>query len=289
MPEETPKITVSHADLDAALEADAAGKVAAEPVKVIKEPEPPEPEPAKAIALDPDPIVEPIPEPEPEPLLEPDPEPAVPPEPDDHKERSKMGRRVAGLEQNLNLLVQKIDQLVTAKTVAEPVDPDDDEPVFMTKKQLREFVRTQAKDEIGQTKIEEQTARNEYENAYVSHVRQIGADLPPKQLDAVFKEMYDHHNEVIHKIPKVDADINFHRAVASLAVKSKPVSKVIPLKKDDPKNLGGPADTIIEGKKVEKPKLDEHAAAFARYHKLTDDQIASALSGETKLSLRGKL
>ena len=271
--------TVSHADLDAALEDSAATKVAAEPESELKseiEPDPAEPEP--------EPDFESSPEPEPEPAPEPEPEPA---EPEDHKERSKMGRRMSMLEDNIDTLVTKIDQLITVR--AEPEDPDDDEPVFMTKKQLREFVRTQAKDEVIQTKAEDQATQKKYEDAYISHVRKIGADLSPKQLEAVFKEMYDRHNEVFHKIPEADADINFHRAVVSLTDKSKPAPKVIPLKKDDPENLGGSADTVVTKKIVAAPKLDEHAMAFAKHHKLTDDQVAEALAGETPLSLRGKI
>lgn len=270
MPDETPEITVSHADLDAALEERAAEGEAAEET-VEDEPETPEPETEQAISSDPDQDAEPEEDPE---------------EPDDHKERSKLGRRVSGLEHNINLLVEKIDQLVTSKTEPEE-DPDDDEPVFMTKKQLREFVRNQAKDEVKQTKAEEHAAQVKYERAYVAQVRKVGANLPPKQLEAVFKEMFEHHNDVFHKIPEVDADINFHRAVASLADKAKP-KKVVPLKKDDPKNLGGPADTKIEGKKVAPQKLDEHAAAFVKYHNLSDEKVKEALEGETRPSLRGK-
>lgn len=271
--------TVSHADLDAALEDSAATKVAAEPE--------PKPEPELKSGVEPDPA-EPEPEPEPEPEKEPEPEPEPEPaEPEDHKERSKMGRRMSMLEDNIDTLVTKIDQLITVR--AEPEDPDDDEPVFMTKKQLREFVRTQAKDEVIQTKAEDQATQKKYEDAYISHVRKIGADLSPKQLEAVFKEMYDRHNEVFHKIPEADADINFHRAVVSLADKAKPAPKVIPLKKDDPEKLGGPADTAVTKKTVVAPKLDEHALAFAKHHKLTDEQVAEALAGETPLSLRGKI
>lgn len=284
MPNDEPKITVSHADLDAALEAAKVPAAEPEPPAIEPEPKTPEPEPAKAISSDPDQDVEPEPEPDP------DAESEEPDEPDDNKERSRLGRRVSGIEQSIERLAGLIEKVVTAKAEPEPEDPDDDEPVFMTKKQLREFVRNQAKDEVRQTKAEEQATQSKYENAYVSHVRKVGANLPPKQLDAIFKEMFDNHNSVIHKIPEVDADINFHRAVASLAAKAKPAAKVVPLKKDDPKNLGGPADTNKETKTAKSvPKLDEHAAAFAKYHKLSDEQITNALSGETRLSLRGKL
>jgi len=302
MPNKSP-ITVSHADLDAALEVRdaAASEAAEETVGEEQEPETPETETEQAISSDPDQDAEPEPdveaepevaeEPEPDVEAEPEvaeePEPDIPAEPDDHKERSRMGRRMSELEGNINLLVNKIDQLVTAKTEPE-ADPDDDEPVFMTKKQLRDFVKSEARNEVVQTKAEEQAAQSEYENAYVAQVHKAGADLSPKQLDAVFKEMFDNHNEIHHKIPQVDADINFHRAVASLTAKVKPAAKVIPLKKDDPKNLGGPADTNIESKKVAPQKLDKHAAAFAKHHNLSDEKIAAALTGETRPSLKGK-
>jgi hypothetical protein len=285
MTQEKSEITVSHADLDAALEKDAAAKVAAEqePAKEPEqEPEPPEKEPEQALSSDPDQNPEPEPEPEPE-------EDELPPEPDDHKERSRLGRKVAGLEENINRLVGLIETLATKKSEPEPEDPDDDEPVFMTKKQLREFVKAQAKDAVVQTETEKTKAQRAYESSYVSHVRKIGSDLLPKQLEAVFKEMFDNHNEVIHKIPEVDADINFHRAVASLAAKAKPAPKVIPLKKDDPKNLGGPADTNIAPKKVAAPKLDEHAAALVKHLGWNEDKVSAALSGEAPLSLRGKI
>jgi len=269
---EEPK--VSHADLDAVLEGSTAPEEAAE--ETVEKTE----EPEQAISKDPEPE-----DPEPEKIDEPE----EPEEPEDHKERSKLGRRVSGLEQNIGALIEKIDQLVTAKASPEPEDPDDDEPVFMTKKQLREFVRDQARNEVVQTEAEKQKAQTKYENAYVGHVRKLGENLTPKQLEAVFKEMFDNHNNVIHRIPEIDADINFHRAVAALAKKS-PAQKVVPLKKEAPKNLGGATDTDSSEKPVRKKvKLDEHAAAFAKYHKLTDEQIDSALSSETPLSLKGKI
>lgn len=293
-----PGVTVSHADLDAALEERAADSKAAEETVEEQEPEAPEEETETAISSDPDQDAEPeedpgTEEPEDEPVEEPvaeEPEPEeLPDEPDDHKARSKMGRRMSELEGNINLLVNKIDQLISKEPEGqEEIDPEDDEPVFMTKKQLREFVKSEAKNEVYATKAEESKAQTDYENAYVSKVRKIGANLPPKQLDAIFAEMYENHNQTIHKVPEVDADINFHRAVASLAKKSKPAAKVVPLKKESPKNLGGPADTIEKTKTVKPQKLDEHAAAFAKYHNLSDEKISEALSSETRPSLRGK-
>jgi len=289
MSDDTPKITVSHADLDAALEADAASKKAAEPPAKEKEPEIKEPEPDKALSSEVDlkdskPVVEPEKKPE---KKEKDPEE----EPDEHKERSKLGRRVSGLEQNINTLISKLDELITvqSKVKDEQEDEAEDEPVILTKKELRELIRNEAKHEVKQTKVEDEKAKTKYENAYIGQVRKIGGNLPEKQLEVIFKEMYDHHNEIIYNNPEVDADINFHRAVASLAAKAKPTVKVVPLKKDDPKNLGGPAETTEARKKSAPPKWDEHVAAFAKYHKMTDEQVSEALSGEAPLSLRGKI
>lgn len=276
------------ADLDAAANLD--DKVV-EPEKKI-EPEK-EPEPVKEPDNDDPPGKEKEPEGEPE---KKESEKEIEPDDDSDKEvdepksnvdRSRLGRRVAGMERQINDLVGAIDRLVALKEQRpkdmepEP-EPDPDEP--LTLRQMERVITAREQKRV-------QDSRN-YTASYVKTVWQLGQEEDDATLDEIAKELDD--TATYHRLSNdavVDAERNYHKAAKAiyarrLAAVSK--KKESPLERNKDKmelHTKTGAETRVPAREAKLPELDDDAKDFLKYvakggKGFTEDDIREALNKE---------
>jgi len=197
-------------------------------------------------------------------------------EPDDNRERSNLGRKVKYLEEKLSKLDEiaaKIDRFTSRK---EP-EPDDDAPIPMTARELREFVRREASD-LETSKAEKQ---KEYERGYLKHEASLGMDLSEEEYAEVINERLQNFNVRHTDNPNTDAELNFHKAYAAVLKKKMSKGKENPLKGKKPDGpLGGTTTSESTTRAAATPKLDKEAAEFAAKMGLSAEMIAKALGSK---------
>jgi len=192
----------------------------------------------------------------------------------DHRERSRLGRRVKGLEAKLEEALALLRQQTTAagKSTASAAEEEEEPPaVIATIEDLERANRF-----LEKKKMQERSA---YAVQYSDEFLKLGKDEP--DYAEIEKEMMEHHNVVRTGDPRIDAQMNFDKARISLyrkklGEKSQPKPNV---RGEDTKGTGvtvTAANVSAKGKSVELPddvrdfirriKRDESWAAeeFAR-------------------------
>lgn len=198
-----------------------------------------------------------------------------------HKDDSALGRKVAAQGEQISQLVTSIEILVQG--MAKPVVEKEqllDQDEFITRRQaIAEFQRMESeKSEVQRT----------YETTYLNALAEIGKSESNKEKhQAILDEMDANFRHQIYGHAGADAKENYLSAKIAL-LEQGVTEKKNPLT-GKAKPVGGPAGDSEKDKAITMPKLDEHAAAFAAHHKLKPEDVAKTLSGETPLSLRGKV
>lgn len=250
-----------------------------------------------------DPVEEPI-EPEPEAP----PTPLTPTAQDpfevwDNAERSRLGRKVKQLSDNV---VTKEDLAEVQKQLKElaqglqkrggmPQDEFDDfgEPVAKPPQDMKEIVRQElVRAEQEKARIA-QEAQEQYSDGYISQMREMLNDIDDKAARNKIWELMTsdnlEYNSKHSNDPVRDCAKNFAKAfrhvVSGAADKQNP-----PAKRNGPT---GPTNVLSSSGsqargKAPVPKLDSVAAEFAKRMGMTQDEVAEALGGETPLNLKGK-
>lgn len=197
-------------------------------------------------------------------------------EPQDNRERSNLGRKVKLLEEKLSVL-DEIKAMIAKRPAARQEPEDDDSPIPMTAKELREFVRREATD-LETSRAERQ---KEYERGYLKHEASLGMELSEEEYAEVINERLQNFNVRHTDNPKTDAELNFHKAYASVLKKKMSKGKENPLKGKKPDGpLGGPSGSENTTRAAATPKLDKEAAEFAQKMGLSAEKIAKALGNK---------
>jgi len=192
----------------------------------------------------------------------------------DHKERSRLGRRVKGLEAKLEevlSLLRQQGQQTPSGPVASPATDDEEPPaVIATIEDLERATKF-----LEKKKMQERAA---YAARYSEEFLKLGKDDP--DYEEIEKEMMAHHNVVRTGDPRLDAQINFDKARISL-YRRRLESKTPPkpnVKGEDTKGTGvtvTAANISGKGKPVELP---DEVRDFVRRIKRDESWAAEVLS-----------
>lgn len=211
----------------------------------------------------------------------------------DNAARSRLGRRVAGLEEKINQVLQNLQTLSVAKDTKVPEPEIQDEIDLDMPATIREFEAYQAKKA---EKAEQETRY--YQTNYIKSVYDMGKEVISRDIyNETLKEM---DNNSVYNIrhtgdPKVDAKLNFmaaYSAILAKQVKSGPAKKN-PLEKNETKRGTGDTGAVSGSKNTgsragSKVELDSDAKEFLSELKsrggltLTEEDVEAALGSEVK-------
>ena len=293
MPEETQDVQVEVAtadpvapegdiDLDRAA-ADAERRLSGEPPVVAAEPV------AEAVVETPA-VVEEVVAPEPAPV-----EPQE--EPTDHKERTKLGRKVADLESNIGKLLEQnrllIERLTSPPAPSVPTaEPEQEYVDLSTPEGLRTF--------MAQERERERNDKATYAVGYASQVKEWISDAErAEDADAVEINKLltgDTPYNVRHSSnPQGDFVLNLSRAEAHYykqKAKTPPAEKKAPLLNDKPRAplaVGGESKADAGSVSTKPLKISAAAMEFAKANGMSDEDVAAVLSAPIQNSfVRGR-
>ena len=281
MPEETQDVQVEVAtadpvapegdiDLDRAA-ADAERRLSGEPPVVAAEPV------AEAVVETPA-VVEEVVAQEPAPV-----EPQE--EPTDHKERTKLGRKVADLESNIGKLLEQqrllIERLPVSVVQAPTPEPEQEYVDLSTPEGLRTF--------MAQERERERNDKATYAVGYASQVKEWISDAErAEDADAVEINKLltgDTPYNVRHSSnPQGDFVLNLSRAEAHYykqKAKTPPAEKKAPLLNDKPRAplaVGGESKADAGSVSTKPLKISAAAMEFAKANGMSDEDVAAVLS-----------
>ena len=193
---------------------------------------------------------------------------------DDNRERSNLGRKVKILEEKLSKIDEisaKIDRIVIPRRESEV---DDDAPIPMNAKELRDFVWKENQ-RIETVRVQEQQT---YAKNYQAYEVELGPDLSEQEFMEVVQERIQNFNQRHSNNPQADAELNFHKAYAAVLKRKLGKGKENPLKGKKPDGPLGGITTSENAKRAAVPeKLDKDAADFAQRMGLSQEKISKYL------------
>jgi hypothetical protein len=212
--------------------------------------------------------------------------------PEDQAERTRLGRRVKKVEESLDTILHKLDQIGQVRMPSQQqVDTTDSG-------ELPEFVSTPADVErvLDVRDRKRQSAIELYQTNYAKAIGKMENEIEdPKLAEEVITEIFSNpqaFNKILSENPSFDAEVNFNKAMASvlrkkLAVPLKPKPNV---KGETPIAPTGTTVGSTSKGAVEAPiELDEFAKEFVKATGMSPESVKTALSGEIPLGLvRGK-
>lgn len=232
------------------------------------------------------------------PVVEPPVVPPTPPVEDDliepsHEEKSRLGRRVSELANNmvtkddLNALLEKIEKLQTPSYV-QPSTPltqtEEDEIADITNvKELDAFLERREQKKIQK----EQEKITNYRKTYVETLKELTSDLDKETFNEVFNTMKTKYDDVRSPDnPAKDCALNFAKAMKEVTVSK--LSNANQFEKN--KGVIPPTPTPpVQSDAIEKPmpELDPIAADFVKRVGMSAQQVNEALA-KSKPNLLGK-
>ena len=198
----------------------------------------------------------------------------LPDEPDDHRERSKLGRKVAVFEKELRAISNGLntsmeemrDMIAQLQPRKKPEAPEADPDDFLT--------RGQASDEYKKWRAQEKLQQQRYSNNLMQVFGRLGKQLDFDDHLAIVEDARSKH-AVVTGNPRIDGEISF-RAAEARFYKNKSGSKKNPFDKNKGKivkNLGTSSQTTMKAKAPKQMKLGERSKRFLKY--LRDKEGAS--------------
>ena len=237
------------------------------------------------------PAIEPVVEPEvkeevKEPVVEATPEPPKE-DTEDHKERTKLGRKVAKLEDTIGRLLEQ-NQTLLQKIVIPPAQPQSTpEPEYIDLSSPEGLDRFLTQREQQRT-LAVQREKIEYSLGYEAKVRELSKSATENE---------DTDAAEIHKLligdtpfnvrrssnPDMDFDINFSKAEAHYYKKKAqtPPEKKSPLQNEPPRaplSVGGESKVDPSGSNTKPLKISPAAMEFAKAQGWGDEEVAKILS-----------
>ena len=201
--------------------------------------------------------------------------PPTPEEPTDPRERTALGRKVKGLE----LEVQRLTQMLSARPQAPPANSpqanEDEPPEFITTPdELERYLSIRER--------KRQAEVQGYQMGYGQRFLEIGKDDPMYM--EVEQEMMSSFNRRETGNPAIDAELNYHRARAAVLSKKLaspapevPAAPKIPGKGDKPQGSGVTIASRNSRPASAPPQLDEFAADFIRRTGMKEESVREAL------------
>lgn len=189
---------------------------------------------------------------------------------EENAERSRLGRKVAYLE-------RKVEELTNKPEPVEPIldDYDEDEEIVITKKSLREQLKSIQEEEQQAA----QAGRDKYQVAYIQKMDSLaGNDLV--EHEAIVAEMVtnEEFNKIYHNIPEVDAELNYLKAKAKIQGTQK-VTRKSPLKGGKPSaSLAVPGQTKETPRKKTLPKIPDDAKRLMDKMGISEEEAMEALT-----------
>ncbi len=219
-----------------------------------------------------------------------------PEEPTDHGERSRMGRRVARMEQQFEQIISKLDSINypqdrgTIRSRETTIENNEEIPEIVSTPQDVERV-INARDR----KIQEEQTK--YEGEYISTLNK----LRPKDMDV--KEEAELHEETLSLMekewkvfglrhsnyPNMDAELNYSKAKA--AILSKKMASPKPIRPNVKGERPVVSTSLSVGSGGEShasvglPPLDDFAADFVKRTGMKEESVREALKGDTPINL----
>ena len=209
-----------------------------------------------------------------------------PADPGANQERSKLGRKLQGVETDLQGMKEMLQILIHQKqaSAATPEPEDEEEDDIVTKKELKKVIPKL----LSKQKQKEQTMLKQYNNDFANRVLDLGRDLSDEEFDGITK-IIDQDFVMETKNSKYDAIINFNKAKAKY-YQTKSTTKVNPLAKNEGKvvkNLGGKPTTKTTPKSNLKKPTDKVAQQLIKDMGLSDEFVDEALSKPLPTNLGG--
>lgn len=207
-------------------------------------------------------------------------EPATPVVPD-NSERSRLGRKVAHMEESMTDFMNEMRDAMQSKTADTPVseDPldlgDTDELVTSAslKKQLADFYKAQKAQEIADAKA--------YKKDYTSSILELSKDLPEEEFNSVINSLDNSGNPRSSEDPRVAAQVNFLKARNAVLEKKikEPVNPIQGNVIHAPAGIGGAA--AVKPAEESLPEFTQEELDFIKRSGLTDEQVKEALSNKS--------
>lgn len=257
--------------------------VATEPVGEPTQPEPPEPTSAET------PAGEPVSDPPAEPAKEP-----VPTDDDEHKERTRLGRKVAKLEDTLSAVLKQNEELIgilkdkQAPPARQPEPQIEENLDLSDPAQLDRFLDQR---EQQRTRKAQETVI-QYQRGYLGELngwmekaegdgdadaKEIRALLTKEGPDAIFNVRYSNDPKADFERNLYKASAHFWKQKAATPVKE---ARPNPLKNEKPKApLGVAGESKTDGPKGPPPlQISSAAKAYAEKMGMTEDEMRAALA-----------
>ena len=203
---------------------------------------------------------------------------------EEHKEKSKLGRKFKGLEERFNELQRKVETGTISKESPTYQAPQEDEAEL---ERIRELYR---EDPIAGKRAADaydkriaSTEAKAYEGAFLKQIDTLSQEDPDLHAES-FKELMEHYNVRLSNDPVADAERNYARAKIAVLKRSTSGDKVRPNTaggKVVP--VGAAAGATTEATKtVVLPDLSKDPAtrdyvAYLRKQGVKDEEIAKSL------------
>lgn len=210
--------------------------------------------------------------------------PVVDPEPVDNSSRSRLGRKVAHLEENITDFMSRMESSISelkesrtgATTEPDPLDiglGDElvTESVLQTK--LNTFYQKQREQEMKEAK--------EFKNRYTSEILSLSKGLSEEEFNSVIGVMDSAGNPRSADDASVAARLNFLSA-RNTVLENKFKTPTNPLTGDKghaPTGIGGSA--TVKSSEDKMPELTEEEKDFIRRSGLSDEDVKDALSNKS--------
>lgn len=216
----------------------------------------------------------------------------IPEEPADNAERSKLGRRLKGVEETINKIASFIEQQAQERQLQQFATPPVQQPT--PQEEIPEYITTPAELEkyLAYRDGQKQRAETAYQGNYLKNCQAMSR-LDPDLSQDIFNEMVANFNTKHTGNAVVDSQLNWAQAKSSVLAK-KLAAKANPEPSERFQGTktalptGVSATTRTQPPKQTLPKLDEAALEFIKSTGMSDESVRAALSGEMPINLRGR-
>ena len=199
--------------------------------------------------------------------------------PEENAERSKLGRKLASVENALSEVMNRLEYLTKEK---EPKEEEGLGGVFempTTPEELEAFIeKREAKKQQSVTK---------YETNYLTTLDKVRVD-DESEHSAIMAEMLTNFNIKHSDNASMDARLNYADAERAMLRKkmATPVAPKVNLKGEKPNGTGVDHGTKVETKKVKDIELDPYAAEFVAKTGMSKESVNKSLTGNAPNYLR---
>ncbi len=206
--------------------------------------------------------------------------------PIDQAESSRLGRKVKGLEDQLQNLMSKMDTYFAPKEGLAPQQDVELPEIIQTPDDVRRVM--QAEEQRKQNFV------NQYRSGYARKILDLGngEDIDKETHDAIVEEMMipnSPFNNILSDNPLADAEINYAKAMRAVLSKkySKPKEPIIPGRAETPVGaLGVTVGTKTAQPTINSVQLDEASQDFVKKLGLNEEFVKKALSREAPIGIK---